>query len=164
MTDLPKFVLDRSFDAPVAMVWRAWTDPALFTRWYGPGAKTSVHAYDLRPGGLWLGEMKKGDWAQRERVEFVEVDPPNRLVWRQSTADADWNIIPSPMMPNWPMVLLTTITFKPAGDHTDLRLVWEPYQATPAERDSFAAALAGLGRGWGAGMDILAALLVELQA
>ncbi len=41
MSGLPEFVLDRVFDAPRELVWRAWTDPELLHRWYGPGVKPS---------------------------------------------------------------------------------------------------------------------------
>ena len=46
MTDLPTCVLDREFTARRELVWRAWTDPELLPRWYGPGAKTIVHRLD----------------------------------------------------------------------------------------------------------------------
>lgn len=45
-------------------------------------------------------------------VEYIEVTPPERLVWLHSSSDADWNIIPSPAMANWPRVLVTTVTFE----------------------------------------------------
>ena len=60
MSELPEYVIDRVFDAPREMVWRAWTDPELLPRWYGPGAETTIHKFDLQPGGMWLGEMKWG--------------------------------------------------------------------------------------------------------
>ena len=43
MTDTPEYILDRVFDAPLAMVWKAWTDPELLARWYGPGVET-IHS------------------------------------------------------------------------------------------------------------------------
>ena len=46
MAELPEYVIDRIFDAPVALVWRAWTDPELLARWYGPGVETIIHKYD----------------------------------------------------------------------------------------------------------------------
>jgi len=61
MSDLPEYILDRVFDAPREMVWRAWTDPELLSRWYGPGVETIIHKFDLKPGGVWLNEMKMGD-------------------------------------------------------------------------------------------------------
>ena len=130
MGDLPTYVLERDFDAPRALVWRAWTDPALLVRWYGPKVETIVHRHDLKPGGLWLGEMKWGDTSHYQRVEFTEVSPPERLVWLHSVSDADWAVIANPMMPDWPRVLLTTVTFEEAAGRTRLRLTWVPHEAS----------------------------------
>lgn len=164
MTDLPIYLLERTFDAPRELVWKTWTDPELLPRWYGPNAKTIVHSFDLRPGGLWLGEMQWGGNSQFQKVEYTEVSPTERLVWLHSSTDAAWNIIPSPMMADWPRVLLTTVTFAIAGDQTNLRLTWIPHDATKAEIDCFAAAIGGMGKGWNSGMDLLEKLLAELQA
>ena len=60
MTDLPIYVLERTFAAPRALVWRTWTDPQLLSRWYGPNVETIIHRLDVKPGGLWLNEMKMG--------------------------------------------------------------------------------------------------------
>ena len=60
MSDLPSYVLERTFDAPRELVWRTWTDPQLASRWYGPNVETIVHRLDLKPGGLWLVEMRRG--------------------------------------------------------------------------------------------------------
>ena len=75
MSELPEYVLDRVFDAPREMVWRAWTDPELLHRWYGPGAETIIHKFDLKPGGMWLNEMKWGDNSNFQKVVFQEVIP-----------------------------------------------------------------------------------------
>ncbi len=164
MSDLPTYVLEREFEAPRELVWKAWTDPSLLTRWYGPNVETIVHQHDLTPGGLWLGEMRWGGNSSFERVEFTEVVALERLVWLHSVADADWNVIANPRMPDWPRVLLTTVTFAEAGAKTALRLTWVPHNATEAEVECFAGALAGMDKGWGAGMDLLAELLAELSA
>ncbi len=164
MSDLPTYVLERVFDAPRELVWKTWTDPELLTRWYGPRVETIVHRHDLKPGGLWLGEMKWDGNSNYQRVEFTEVDPPSRLVWLHSVSDAEWNVTSNPMMPDWPRVLLTTVTFEDDGGQTKLRLTWVPHEATEAELACFSGALAGMDKGWGAGMELLAELLAELQA
>ena len=164
MTDLPTYVLDRTFDAPREMVWRAWTDPKLISRWYSPNAETIVHRMDVKPGGLWLVEMRVGAGSMRHRVEYIEVKPPERLVSLHSSSDADWNVITSPMMKDWPRVLLTTITFEQSGKQTKLRLTWVPHQATEAEIACFRAAISGMRGGWGGAMVQLEKLLAELQA
>lgn len=61
-------------------------------------------------------------------------------------------------------MLLTTVTFAEAGGQTRLRLTWVPHEASEAEIACFAAAIGGADKGWAAGMELLAKLLVELQA
>ena len=165
MTELPTYVLERVFDAPRALVWRTFTEPELLSCWYGPNVETIVHRLDVKPGGLWLNEMKWGGNSNYQRVEYTEVEPPARLVWLHSTSDADWNVTANPMMADWPRVLLTTVTLEEDdGGQTTMRLTWVPHEASEAEITCFAGALEGLDKGWGAGMALLAELLAELQA
>jgi uncharacterized protein YndB with AHSA1/START domain len=164
MREMPTYVLERVFDAPRQLVWKTWTDPELLPRWYGPNVETIIHRLELKPGGLWLVQMKRGGNSHYQRVEYIEVTPPDRLVWLHSSADADWNIIPSPMMADWPRVLLTTVTFEEDAGRTTMRLKWTPHEASKAEIVCFAAALDRMGHGWDAGMKLLAELLTELQS
>ena len=45
-----------------------------------------------------------------------------------------------------------------------MRLTWVPHQSSEAEIACFAAAIDRMGKGWDAGMELLAKLLAELQA
>lgn len=166
MSDQPEFVLDRFFDAPRAMVWRAWTDPELLARWYGPNIETVIHKFDLKPGGVWLNEMKMGDKSDLSRMEFKEVVPEERLVWHQSSTDADWNAISNPMMRDWPRVIATTVTFEDAGEGagTNVKLIWTPVGASLSQIAFFAGAVANMGKGWGSGFAIIDEILAEMQA
>ena len=164
MSDLPEYVLDRVFDAPREMVWRAWTDPELLPRWYGPGVETIIHKFDLKPGGMWLNEMKWGDKSDLSKMVFQEIVPHEKLVWHHSSTDAEWNVVTNPMMENWPRVLLTTVTFEDMGDKTNVRLTMVPVDASDAEIACFAAAMAGMDSGWGKGYAILDELFKELLA
>lgn len=161
---VPEFVIDRTFDAPREMVWRAWTDPDILARWYGPNVETIIHKFELKPGGLWLNEMKMRGMSDLSKITFQDVAPIEKLVWHHSSADAEWNVASNPMMPDWPRVILTTVTFEDAGDKTDMRLTWVPFEATDAEIACFAGAMDGFGSGWGAGFTILDGLLAELKA
>ncbi|MCF6285702.1 MAG: SRPBCC domain-containing protein [Candidatus Hydrogenedentes bacterium] len=164
MNEIPEYLIDRVFDAPREMVWRAWTDPELLHRWYGPGVETTVHQFDLKSGGSWLNEMKWGDKSDFSKMVFQEVTEPERLVWHHSSTDSDWDIITNPMMPDWPRVLLTTVTFAAIGDKTKVRLTQVPLEATDAELACFAGAMANMDHGWGAGYKVLDEVLAELQA
>lgn len=164
MSDLPNYILDRSFDAPRDMVWRAWTDPEILARWYGPNIETVIHKFDLKPGGQWLNEMRMKGNSMFSVADFKEVTPVEKLVMHMSNSDADWNIGPNPMMPDWPRVLLTTVTFEEDGEKTNVRLVWEPYDASAAEIECFAGAMANMGKGWESGYAIMDEIFKELQA
>jgi len=165
MSDLPEFILDREFNAPREMVWRAWTDPSLLHRWYGPGAETIIHKFDLKPGGMWLNEMKWGGNSHRQKVVFQDVTAPEKMVWHHhSSVDANWDDAANPMMENWPRLLLTTITFEARGQKTNVRLSQIPMDATDAQIACFAEKMAGMGKGWGGGYAIMDQIFAELQA
>jgi uncharacterized protein YndB with AHSA1/START domain len=45
-------VIERVFDAPLERVWKAWTDPEMFVRWWGPkDFTTPAYKADFRVGG-----------------------------------------------------------------------------------------------------------------
>lgn len=161
MKQLPTYVLEREFDAPRELVWQGWTDTALLSRWYGPNVETVVHKLEVRPGGLWLVEMKMGAMSMFQRIEYLEVDQPAKLVMIMSNADAQWNVAPSSMMPDWPRSLHTTVELQPVAGKTRMKLVWVPHEATGAEVACFSAAIGRMGKGWESGMEKLANILAE---
>ena len=164
MSDAPEYVHERTFDAPRSLVWRAWSDPEILSRWYGPGVETIIHAFELKPGGVWRNEMKWGEKSDLSQMSFLEVVPEEKITWHHSSTDADWNVISNPMMADWPRVLLATVTFEDDGSGTKVRLSMVPVEASEAETACFAAAMAGMDGGWGKGFEIMAEVLTELQA
>ncbi len=70
----------------------------------------------------------------------------------------------SPMMADWPRVILTTVTFEHMGSKTKVRLTWVPVEATDAEIACFAGAVGNMGKGWESGYAIMDELFAELQA
>lgn len=164
MSDKPEYVLDRTFDAPRDLVWRAWTDPEILHQWYGPGVETIIHKYDLKPGGAWLNEMKMRGMSDYSRMDFKDVVAEEKLVWHHASTDSDWNIIANPMMADWPRVLLTTVTFTEAGGKTDVRLSQSPLDASDKETAFFAQMMSNMDGGWGKGYALIDDLLKELAS
>jgi uncharacterized protein YndB with AHSA1/START domain len=78
-----ELVLTRELDAPRDLVWKAMTDPALMSRWWGPRRyKTVVDTMDVRPGGKWRMRNIAADGGEHAfRGEFREVVPSERIVW-----------------------------------------------------------------------------------
>jgi uncharacterized protein YndB with AHSA1/START domain len=82
-------VIERVFKAPPADIFKAWTDPAILVRWWGPESfKTSQPEMDVRPGGAWRTVMV-GPKGERHTASGIyrEIAPPKRLVmswaWQQ---------------------------------------------------------------------------------
>jgi len=164
MNDAPEYKLDRVFDAPREMVWQAWTDPELLNRWYGPGAETIIHQFDLKPGGMWLNEMKWGEKSLYQKVIFQEVTRPEKMIWHHySSTDSEWNSVKNAMMTGWPEILLTKVLFEEIAEKTNVKLSQQPIDATEAENTCFAAKMAGMDGGWGSGYKIIDEILAELQ-
>ena len=86
-------VITRIFDAPRALVWKAWTDPAYVTRWWGPKGFTSpLCRIDLRVGGRFTYCMRTPDGRDfYNGGEFLEIVPLEKIVWLWYFSDADGN-------------------------------------------------------------------------
>ena len=55
VNEIERMVVTRIFDAPLELVWKAWTDPNYVIQWWGPKGFTSpVCKMDFRVGGKFL--------------------------------------------------------------------------------------------------------------
>jgi len=73
------FTIERTFDAPRDLVWKALTEPAQFAVWFGGDhAEVPVDSVsmDVRPGGTWAAHMIAGGAEMDWKGEYVEVDEP----------------------------------------------------------------------------------------
>ena len=85
MTAAPEFEgatlqLRRVVAAPRAAVFRAWTDPDWLRQWFGGGSALRADL-DVRVGGEYRIEMKSNLGAGRVFGTYLEVEPPERLVY-----------------------------------------------------------------------------------
>jgi uncharacterized protein YndB with AHSA1/START domain len=126
--------ITRLFDAPRTLVWKAWTDPALVKRWWGPEYFTApAITVDLRPGGRYLYCMRSPDgkdfWSTGV---FREVQAPGRLVVSDSFADDQGRVVPASyygMSGEWPMELEIVVTFEEQGGKTEFTLTYDNFPA-----------------------------------
>jgi len=57
-TDNRTLSLQRIFNAPLKLVWQAWTAPEHIASWWGPkGMEVKVNEHDFRVGGKWNYSM-----------------------------------------------------------------------------------------------------------
>ncbi|MCG8492831.1 MAG: hypothetical protein MI743_14525, partial [Sneathiellales bacterium] len=76
---------------------------------------------------------------------------------------ANWEDMSNPMMPDWPRLLFTEITFTGNDDTTTVLLKQVPMDATQAEIDCFTKMMSNMDGGWGSGYKIIDEIIQELQ-
>ena len=81
MSDVPEYIHDRVFNAPLDMVWQAWTDPKALPQWWGPdGFSCRTTRIDLRAGGEWVFDMIAPDGTVFPNHHlYTDVRPNERL-------------------------------------------------------------------------------------
>jgi uncharacterized protein YndB with AHSA1/START domain len=85
--------ITRLYDAPVALVWDAWTDAGQVAHWWGPrGFAITTHSRDLRVGGTWVYTMHGPDGTDYPNfTRYHVVEPHARLVYDHGASSADSN-------------------------------------------------------------------------
>ncbi|RCW81749.1 SRPBCC family protein [Paracoccus lutimaris] len=151
----PKFVLtlDRVLAAPVAKLWRCWTEPDLIRQWFCPKPwLVSEARIDLRPGGEFYTLMNGPDG---ERIPslgvFLEVQPERLLV----TTDAfrpGWR-------PNDQAFMVAEVRFAPEGEASTRYIARAMHWTEDAMRQHEEM---GFHEGWNAAADQLEALAKTL--
>ena len=79
----------RTFNAPRALVFRAWTEPQLLAQWSCPrGFTCSENRGELRVGGTFSARMRSPEGVEhRLRGVYREIVPPERLVFTHCWVD-----------------------------------------------------------------------------
>jgi uncharacterized protein YndB with AHSA1/START domain len=79
-----ELVIERVFNAPRDLVFKAWTDPDHIAKWFGPRDHPAREVnVDVRPGGQWRGCLRSTETGNDLWLGGVyrEVVPPERLVF-----------------------------------------------------------------------------------
>jgi uncharacterized protein YndB with AHSA1/START domain len=142
-----ELVISRAFDAPRALVFEAWTDPARLVRWWGPrGFRTPSCKMDVREGGSFRIHMRSPEGTDHwVRGVFREVSKPERLAFTWAWEDEDGK-------PKHETVV--KVDFTEQGGKTRLRMQQGTFESENA-RDQH-------GEGWNSAFDCLEDYLREL--
>jgi uncharacterized protein YndB with AHSA1/START domain len=78
-----EIVTARIMAAPPKTVFRAWTDPAILQRWWGPAGFTNTfYEFNPIPGGKWKFMMHgpdKGNYPNE--CVFLKIEEPSLIAW-----------------------------------------------------------------------------------
>jgi uncharacterized protein YndB with AHSA1/START domain len=142
-------VIERSFDAPVDLIWQMWTDPQHVKTWFGPaGATIPVAKLDVRVGGARLVcmemESPRGPMQMWFVGEFREVITNQRLVYTESMSDEAGNVLsPSDMgMPQGhPVTTEVSVVLEDLGGRTKMVMTHSGLAANSPGAEGWAMAL-----------------------
>lgn len=120
-------LINRTFNLPLATVWKAWTDPESCKKWWGPeGYSCPDCNIDFKVGGKYLNAMQGPDgkkiWSTGT---YKEIIPLKKIVNTDSFADSDGNVVPASyykMPGDWDMELIVTVEFEEVDGKTNMRL------------------------------------------
>ncbi|BCG61592.1 SRPBCC domain-containing protein [Paenibacillus sp. URB8-2] len=96
-----KLVLERVFDAPRELVFKAFSEAEHLKHWWGPrGWTLPVCNIDFRPGGVWhycmkCVDEKQGDFYGMEswgKAVYQEISEPETIVYTDYFSDAEGNV------------------------------------------------------------------------
>jgi uncharacterized protein YndB with AHSA1/START domain len=128
-----ELVVTRTFNAPPSTVYRAWSQPELFQRWWMPKSVPGVSLVscdmDVRTGGKYRLEFGAGGSDTMAFYgKYLEVVPNERIVWTNDEGEEG---------------AVTTVTFEDQGGKT-LLTFHEVYPSREALEEALQGSAAGL--------------------
>ena len=160
MTATKDVQIERTFNAPIDLIWAMWTEPEHFANWYGPmGAKIPQAVMDVRVGGrrhiAMTMDTPRGPMEMFFVGEYREVNPKTRLVYTESMADAEGNAMTAEQMgmpPGAHMETSIVVELVDLGDHTKMVMT---HIGVPADSPG--------GQGWAMAIAKLEARVADLN-
>jgi uncharacterized protein YndB with AHSA1/START domain len=150
-----KLLIIREFDANRALVWKAWTDPELFMKWWGPKNFTCPFCkMDFKVGGTYFYCMRSPEgqdfWGTGT---FTEIIPMEHIAYTDSFADDKGNVVPSTYygMEGFPLELQVMVAFEEHDNKTKMTLT---HQGIPSGKTTELT-----NASWNESFDKLAAIL-----
>ena len=136
--------IERTFKAPLELVWEAWTKPEHIAHWWGPkGMDIKIEAHNFIVGGKWKYTMLMPDGNEFiSEGEYLEIEDGKKIV---TTA----NFLP--MTENVELHMM----FEAKGEQTQFTfLVVHPTEKYRIQQEKM-----GIYNGWGSAFDRLEAFL-----
>lgn len=109
-------VITRIFDAPREIVWKYWSEPEMFKKWWGPkNFSCTSCSIIMKIGGKIHANMLASDGMEHWSVGVIkELVPEKLLVYTDSFSNKEGDIVPASAYGfegNWPDELLVEIEF-----------------------------------------------------
>lgn len=152
-------IITRLFDAPLPLVYKAFTEPQQVSKWWGPDGFSCDCSSDLRPGGSYRYVMRGPDGTEYPMTgTFTEISKEERIVYTtdlhehpQSWKDELAKHTGKPLT-DTALESVVTVTFEERNGKTVVSIATR--FSSDSIRDGYVKL--GMGEGWGQSLDRLA--------
>ncbi len=95
--------VERAFDAPLALVWSAWTEAELLDQWWGPKPyRAETKSMDFSEGGRWLYAMVSPEGQKRWGLkDFTKIVAKKNFTYLSLFCDENGNVAPETTGSTW---------------------------------------------------------------
>lgn len=115
------------FDAPLELVFQAWTDPEHLKKWYAPeGCEIEFKSIDVSENGTFHScvhaPVHGPCWI---KGKYTEIKPNEKLVFLMVLSNEKGENVTADVAgksQDWPQAIVTTVTFSPVGQQTKVQL------------------------------------------
>lgn len=125
--------VERVFDAPRDLVWRAYSEPELVAQWWGRGNKVDIEKFEFHRGGHWRFVEHHEGGSDGFEGRFREIEPKTLI-----SQTFEWD-----GMPGHPII--DTVEFSDANGGSATKISATSHFFNQEERDGMAAAGAEAG-------------------
>lgn len=125
--------VERVFDAPRDLVWRAYSEPELVAQWWGRGNQVDIEKFEFRKGGHWRFVEHHEGGSDGFEGRFREIEPKTLI-----SQTFEWD-----GMPGHPSIDTVELSDENGGRAT--KILATSYFFNQEERDGMAAAGAEAG-------------------
>jgi len=156
-------ILTRDFDAPMQLVYEAWTQQDHLCKWQVPNAEVACvyKSADIKAGGSALHKMIMPNGHEMWLLtQYHELSPHHTIVFTQYESNEAGDILP-PSMPNWPKEIRATIKLSENNGMTHMQFIWQPINPSKEEAEAWEVSRPQHGKGWGGSFELLAGYLAK---
>jgi uncharacterized protein YndB with AHSA1/START domain len=154
----------RNFNAPMTMVFEAFSQPENFAQWWGPaGSSITVIDFDFKANGRCYYKMEGNGQTMWALFRYGNISRYDLIEFTSSFSDAQGNISTSPFPMDFPLEVFNRITLEENDGITTLVLQGHPVNATPAQEETYYKITANMQQGFKGTFDQLDGYLNKIK-
>lgn len=160
------FIINRTFKAPLNVIFDMWTKPEHFSKWLAPvGMEMKYLKSNIAEGETTVFLMSDGAaFTLHSKTKYLEIKNPNRIVYTQQFCDDHGTTTRAPWEPNWPETMLITVTLVEEEPNLTRVTVTTDLvgEVTALELEIFIKERANMTQGWTGSFDKLEEIISKL--